>query len=55
MAPAMKRTPTRGRANVFRQVFRGERYDAFSNDDLHDALSPLPELQGLQNRVPGQC
>ncbi|KPP98558.1 MAG: FAD/FMN dehdrogenase with 4Fe4S domain [Bacteroidetes bacterium HLUCCA01] len=52
MATRDEKDSTRGRANVFRQVFRGERYDAFSNDDLHDALSLCLSCKACKTECP---
>lgn len=52
MATKDEKDSTRGRANVFRQVFRGERMDAFANDDLHDALSLCLSCKACKTECP---
>ncbi|MCH8524033.1 MAG: FAD-binding protein [Balneolales bacterium] len=52
MATRDEKDSTRGRANVFRQVFRGERMDAFSDGDLNEALSLCLSCKACKTECP---
>jgi len=43
---------TRGRANLFRQLFSGKQADAFTDDDLQDALSLCLSCKACKSECP---
>jgi len=43
---------TRGRANIFRQLFSGKQKDAFRSDELHEALSLCLSCKACKSECP---
>jgi FAD/FMN-containing dehydrogenase/Fe-S oxidoreductase len=52
MATREESDSTRGRANLFRQIFRGEHKDAFASDDLHKGLSLCLSCKACKTECP---
>ncbi len=52
MATNDEKDSTRGRANVFRQVFRGDRLDAFESDDLKQGLDLCLSCKACKSECP---
>lgn len=52
MATKDEKDSTRGRANLFRQIFRGERYDAFVNEDLKKGLELCLSCKACKSECP---
>jgi len=52
MATREEQDSTRGRANLFRQIFRGERIDAFSSPDLKKGLDLCLSCKACKSECP---
>ncbi len=52
MATREERDSTRGRANLFRQLFRGRQAGAFAAPELHDALSLCLSCKACKSECP---
>ncbi|HAC16783.1 MAG TPA: FAD-binding oxidoreductase, partial [Bacteroidetes bacterium] len=52
MATFDEKDSTRGRANLFRQIFRGERMDAFSSTDLKKGLDLCLSCKACKSECP---
>jgi FAD/FMN-containing dehydrogenase/Fe-S oxidoreductase len=52
MATREEQDSTRGRANLFRQIFRGERIDAFSSTDLKKGLDLCLSCKACKSECP---
>jgi FAD/FMN-containing dehydrogenase/Fe-S oxidoreductase len=52
MATREESDTTRGRANLFRQIFRGEHQDAFASEDLHQGLSLCLSCKACKTECP---
>lgn len=52
MATKDEKDSTRGRANLFRQIFRGERMDAFASEDLQEGLSLCLSCKACKTECP---
>lgn len=52
MATNDEKDSTRGRANVFRQVFRGDRLDAFESEDLKKGLDLCLSCKACKSECP---
>lgn len=52
MATREEKDTTRGRANLFRQLFSGMQNDAFSSEELHEALDLCLMCKGCKNECP---
>lgn len=52
MATGDEKDSTRGRANLFRQIFRGERLDAFSSVDLKQGLDLCLSCKACKSECP---
>lgn len=52
MATKEEKDTTRGRANLFRQLFSGQQKDAFTSDELNDALELCLMCKGCKTECP---
>ncbi len=52
MATKEEKDTTRGRANLFRQLFSGKQQDAFSSDELYEALDLCVMCKGCKTECP---
>jgi FAD/FMN-containing dehydrogenase/Fe-S oxidoreductase len=52
MATKEEKDSTRGRANLFRQLFSGQQADAFESDELHDALDLCISCKACKSECP---
>lgn len=52
MATREEKDTTRGRANLFRQLFSGTQAEAFGSDELHEALDLCLMCKGCKNECP---
>jgi Fe-S oxidoreductase/FAD/FMN-containing dehydrogenase len=52
MATREESDTTRGRANLFRQIFRGEHKDAFASEDLHKGLGLCLSCKACKTECP---
>ncbi len=52
MATKEEKDTTRGRANLFRQLFAGEGAEAFSSDELYNALDLCISCKGCKSECP---
>lgn len=52
MATKNEKDSTRGRANLFRQLFSGKQKDAFSSHELHDALDLCLSCKACKTECP---
>ncbi|WP_246043175.1 FAD-binding and (Fe-S)-binding domain-containing protein [Fodinibius saliphilus] len=52
MATKEEKDTTRGRANLFRQLFAGKKQDAFSSDELKDALDLCLSCKACKSECP---
>lgn len=52
MATKEEKDSTRGRANLFRQLFAGKGPDTFKSEDLHDALDLCISCKGCKSECP---
>ena len=52
MATQEEKDSTRGRANLFRQLFSGRQQDAFQSEELHDALDLCLSCKACKSECP---
>jgi len=52
MATKEEKDSTRGRANLFRQLFSGKQSEAFNSDELHDALDLCISCKACKSECP---
>ena len=52
MATQNEKDSTRGRANLFRQLFSGKQQEAFQSDELHDALDLCLSCKACKSECP---
>ena len=52
MATKEEKDSTRGRANLFRQLFSGKQSDAFNSEELHDALDLCISCKACKSECP---
>jgi FAD/FMN-containing dehydrogenase/Fe-S oxidoreductase len=52
MATKNEKDSTRGRANLFRQLFSGKQKDAFTSEELHDALDLCLSCKACKTECP---
>src|SRR5699024_8963050 len=52
MATKEEKDSTRGRANLFRQLFSGHQQDAFESEELHDALDLCISCKACKSECP---
>src|SRR5699024_7697377 len=52
MATREEKDSTRGRANLFRQLFAGKGPDAFASEELHDALDLCLSCKACKSECP---
>ncbi|MGK7369532.1 MAG: FAD-binding and (Fe-S)-binding domain-containing protein [Candidatus Halalkalibacterium sp. M3_1C_030] len=52
MATKEEKDSTRGRANLFRQLFSGKQADAFNSEELHDALDLCISCKACKSECP---
>lgn len=52
MATLDEKDSTRGRANIFRQVFSSRQHDAFTSEEIHEALSLCLSCKACKSECP---